>query len=75
MGNFNQIVGPGSGAIPSSSTIVTEGLALEGRGSIDHMELSEDPSVMALNAISNVREGNCQARFGVVAEVSARHFP
>ena len=87
MGDFNQIVGAGSrarlelrlalqGAFPPSITIATEGLAFEGRGSIDHIALSEDLPVASLDVISNIHEGRkLSDHFGIVAEVSARHIP
>ena len=86
-GDFNQIVGPGSRAprelrsslqeaFPPCMDIVTKGLTFQGRGSIDHIVLSEDLSVESLDAISNLHEvRKLSDHFGVVAEVSARRFP
>ena len=87
MGDFNQIVGPGSRAprelrsslreaFPPSMDIVTRELTFQGRGSIDHIALSEHLSVESLDAISNLHEERkLSDHFGVVAEVSARGFP
>ena len=86
-GDFNQIIGPGSRAprelrsslreaFPPGMDIVTRELTFQGRGSIDHIALSEDLSVESLDAISNLHEGRkLSDHFGVVAEVSARRFP
>ena len=84
MGDFNQIVGPGSRArpelqlalqraFPSSMTIVTSELAFQGRKSIDHIALSNDFAVEALDVISNINDGRrLSDHFGVIADLSAR---
>ena len=84
MGDFNQIVGEGcraprelhsklQEAFPSSMSIATAGLAFEGRGSIDHIVLSEDLASKPPEVISNVHDGKTLSdHFGVVADVSAR---
>ena len=86
MGDFNQIVGPGSRArpelrlalqraFPPSMTITTSALAFQGRRSIDHITLSEDLTVESLGVISNIHEGRrLSDHFGVVADLSARHL-
>ena len=86
MGDFNQTIGPGSHArplrlalqeaFPPSMTIVTSELAFQGRRSIDHIALSEDWAVGSLGVVSNIHEGRkLSDHFGVVAELSAQHFP
>ena len=84
MGDFNQIVGAGcrapselqsklQEAFSSSMTIATAGLAFEGRGSIDHIVLSEDLAAKPPEVISNVHDGKTLSdHFGVAADVSAR---
>ena len=84
MGDFNQIVGPGSrarpelrlalqGAFPPGMTIATSGLAFQGRRSIDHVALSEDLAAESLDGISNIHDKRkLSDHFGVVAGVSAR---
>ena len=68
MGDFNQIIVPGSrarpelrlalqGAFPPSMTIATSGLAFLGRRSIDHIALSEDLAGESLDVISNIHDG------------------
>ncbi len=86
MGDFNQIIGPESrarpelrlalqGAFPPSMTIATSGLAFLGRGSIDHIALSEDLVVESLDVIGNIHDGRkLSDHFGVVAGVSARQL-
>ena len=86
MGDFNQIVGPGSRARPElraalqgaflpSMTIATSDLDFEGRRSIDHIALSEDLAVKPLDVISNIHDGRkLSDHFGVVAGVSARQL-
>ena len=87
MGDFNQIIGPGSRAgcerqlalqraFPASMTIATSALGYEGRKSIDHIALSGDLVVESLGVISNIHDGrNLSDHFGVVADVSARIAP
>ncbi len=87
MGDFNQIIGPGSRAgrerqlalqraFPASMTIATSALAYEGRKSIDHIALSEDLAVESVDVISNVDDGRkLSDHFGVVADLSARIAP
>ena len=84
MGDFNQTSGPGSRAplelqmalqntIPPSMSIVTSGLAFQGRRNIDHIALSEDLTVQSLDIISNFHDRmHLSDHFGVVAEVSGR---
>ena len=84
MGDFNQIVGPGSRArpelqlalqraFPPSMTIVTSALAFQGRRSIDHIALSDDFAVESLDVISNIHDGRkLSDHFGVIADLSAR---
>ena len=87
MGDFNQIIGPGSRArpelqlalqkaFPSSMTIVTSALAFHGRRSIDHIALSEDLAVESLDVISNIYDGReLSDHFGVIADLSLGAFP
>ena len=84
MGDFNQIIGSGSGAprelrlalqraFPPSMRIVTSDLAFQGRKSIDHIAVSDDFAVESLEAISNIHVGQqLSDHFGVVADLSAR---
>ncbi len=84
MGDFNQIVGPGSRArpelqlalqraFPPSMTIVTSELAFQGRKSIDHIVLGDVFAVEALNVISNLHDGRrLSDHFGVIADLHAR---
>ena len=84
MGDFNQIIGPGSrpraelrsallGAFPPSMAIATSGLAFEGRSCIDHIALSEDLTCETLGVISNIHgERKLSDHFGVVADLSAQ---
>ena len=84
MGDFNQIVGTGcraprelqlalQEAFPSSMAISTAGLAFEGRGSIDHIVLSEDLAAKPTEVINNVHDSTkLSDHFGVAADVSAR---
>ena len=86
MGDFNQIIGPGSrarlklrlalqGAFPSSMRIATSDIAFRGRRSIDHIALTRDLAVESLDVISNIHdERKLSDHFGVVAAVSTRHF-
>ena len=87
IGDFNHIVGQIDGkgrraprelqlalqdAFSPNLAIVTSGLALEGRGSIDHIALSADLELESLGAISNIQEGKkLSDHFGVFAQVSA----
>ena len=84
MGDFNQIIGPGSrapaklqaalrAAFPPGMTIVTSELAFQGRKSIDHVALSDDLAVGSVDAIGNDHDGRrLSDHFGVVVDVSAR---
>ena len=84
MGDFNQVVGPGSRArlelqlalqkaFPPGMTIVTSELAFQDRKSIDHIVLSDDFAVEALDVISNIHdEGKLSDHFGVVADLNAK---
>ena len=83
IGDFNQRIGKGSRAprelqlalqeaFSQNLAIVTSGLALEGRGSIDHIALSSDLELESLGAISNIQEGKkLSDHYGVFAQVSA----
>ena len=87
MGDFNQIVGPGSRAplelraalkqaFPAGMRIATSDLDFEGRRSIDHVALSDDLAVESLDVISNTHDGpRLSDHFGVVAELSATDAP
>ena len=87
MGDFNQIIGPGSRAgrerqlalqraFPASMTIATSALTYEGRRSIDHIALSEDLAVESLGVISNIHgESKLSDHFGVFADLSLRPAP
>ncbi len=84
MGDFNQVIGPGSrapaklqaalrAAFPPGMTIVTSELALEGRKSIDHVVLSDDLAAESVDAVSNEHDGRrLSDHFGVVVDVLAR---
>ncbi len=84
MGDFNQIIGPGSrpraelrlallGAFPPSIAIATSGLAFEGHSCIDHIALSEDLTCETLGVISNIHgERKLSDHFGVVADLTAQ---
>ena len=83
MGDFNQVIGPGSrapgrlqsalqNAFPSGMTIATETLSFEGRRSIDHMALSDDLKAECVEAIGNFHEGRrLSDHFGIAASLSA----
>ena len=85
MGDFNQIVGPGSRARPElrlalrkafspSMEIATSGLVFQGRKSIDHIALSPDWAVSSVSVISNIHEGRkLSDHFGVVADLSVQN--
>ena len=87
MGDFNQIIGPGSRAgrerqlalqraFPASMTIATSALTYEGRRSIDHIAVSEDLAVESLGVISNIHDGpRLSDHFGVAADLSLRPAP
>ena len=87
IGDFNQIIGPGSrarpelrsalqGAFPPSMTIATSALTFQRRRCIDHIALSEDLATESLGVISNIHDGRkLSDHFGVVADVSASRFP
>lgn len=78
MGDFNQVIGPGSRA-PAQlrsglheafrrMTIATSDLAFQERRSIDHVALSEDFTVDSVCAISNIHgERRLSDHFGVAA--------
>ena len=86
MGDFNQAIGSGSrarhdlrlalqNAFPSSMKIHTSELVFQGRKSIDHIALSNDWVVGALDVISNIHEGRkLSDHFGVVADLTAQHL-
>ncbi len=83
VGDFNQIVGPGSRApkrlqtalrqaFPAYMTIATADLSFQGRRSIDHIVLSNDLAVGAMDVISNVHDGESLSdHFGVAVTVTA----
>ena len=87
MGDFNQIVGHTTGArsrapreqqlalqraFHPNLTIVTDGLAFQGRNSIDHIALSPRFKVETVGAISNNHEGKkLSDHFGVFARLSS----
>ena len=82
MGDFNQVIGPGSraplslqlalqDAFPSNASIVTSELAFQGRRAIDHVALSDDLTVESLAIVSNMHEARrLTDHFGVAVEVS-----
>ena len=82
MGDFNQVIGPGSrarrqlqlllqGAFPPNMKIATSEIAFQGRKSIDHIALSEDFTVESIGVVSNVDDGRkLSDHFGVFAELS-----
>ena len=84
MGDFNQIIGPGSragrerqaallAAFPASMTIATSAVGHEGRKGVDHIALSDDLVAESLGVISNVHgERRLSDHFGVTAALSAR---
>ena len=86
MGDFNQAIRSGSRAcpelqqalqkaFPSSMKIHTSELVFQGRKSIDHIALSNDWVVGALDVISNIHEGRkLSDHFGVVADLTAQHL-
>ncbi len=83
MGDFNQAIGPGSrapaelraalrDAFPPGMSIATADLTFQGRGSIDHIAVSEDLTVESIAAISNLHDGKpLSDHFGVAAGFSA----
>ncbi len=83
MGDFNQAIGTGSrapaelrsalrDAFPPGMRIATADLTFQGRGSIDHIAVSEDLTVGSIGAISNHDDGRTLSdHFGIVAEISA----
>lgn len=82
MGDFNQVIGPGSRAperlqrllqeaFPPSVRIATSEVDFVGRRSIDHIALSVDLSVDSTFVLSNVHCGRkLSDHFGVAAELS-----
>ena len=84
MGDFNQIIGPGSraprrlqtalrDAFPPHMAIVTAGAAFRGRKTIDHVALSEDLRADTPTAISNLHgDRTLSDHFGIAARVSPR---
>ena len=84
MGDFNQIIGPGSragperqsallGAFPASMTIATAAVGYQGRRTIDHVAISADLAAESLGVISNIHgERKLSDHFGVTAALSAR---
>ena len=83
LGDFNQTIESGGHVPPEvrsalriafsqNVTIPTSALAFQGRRSIDHISLSPDLNIGALDVICNVHEGRrLSDHFGVVAELSA----
>jgi len=86
MGDFNQAIGPGSraplslqlalqDAFPPNVSIVTSELEFQGRGTIDHIALSDDLTVDSLAVVSNIHEERrLTDHFGVAVEVSGGHL-
>ena len=83
MGDFNQVIGPGSRAPAKlrsdlheafrGMTIATADLAFQERRSIDHIALSEDFAVGSVCAISNIHgERQLSDHFGVVVEMARK---
>ena len=84
MGDFNQVIGPGSrapahlqsalrDAFPPDMRVVTADLALEGRRSIDHIAVSRDLAIESLGMFSNTHDGmRLSDHFGVAVELSAQ---
>ena len=82
LGDFNQIIGPGSrapkamqtalrAAFPSSMRIVTSELVFMERKSIDHVALSEDLAPPSPGVISNAHDsGKLTDHFGVYADLA-----
>lgn len=82
MGDFNQVIGPGSRAperlrrllqeaFPPSIRIVSSQVEYQGRRSIDHIALSDDLSVESTFVLSNVHDGRkLSDHFGVAVELS-----
>ncbi len=83
VGDFNQMMGPDSRApetlqralrevFPPGMSIATAALTFQGRGSIDHIAVSEDLAAGSIGAISNVHDGRrLSDHFGVAAEIFA----
>ena len=84
VGDFNQIIGPGSRArhelrsalqraFPAGMEIVTSGIEFQGRRTIDHIALSADLTANSLDVISNAHENpkRLSDHFGTVANLSA----
>ena len=68
---------PPSGSPPvrlgPNLSIATTGLGFQGRRTIDHIALSQDPADESLGVISNVHQyGDLSDHFGVVADLSVR---
>ena len=84
LGDFNQIIGPGShapkylqsallGAFPPGMTIVTAELVFGQRKAIDHIALGEGLWAESLGVISNVHSGGkLSDHFGLYARLSTR---
>ena len=84
MGDFNQVIGPGSrapadlqlalrNAFPPGMRVATADLALEGRSSIDHIAVSRDLAIESLGIFSNTHDGErLSDHLGVAAELSAQ---
>ncbi len=84
MGDFNQVIGPGSraparlqsalrDAFPPDLRVATADLALEGQSSIDHIAVSRDLAIESLGLFSNTHNGKrLSDHFGVAAELSAQ---
>ena len=81
MGDFNQIVGPGSRAPArlqlalheafQGMTVATSDLAFQGRRSIDHVALSKDFTAESVSVIRNTHgEKRLSDHFGVAADLS-----
>ncbi len=84
MGDFNQMIGPGSrapehlrsallDAFPPDMRVATADLALEGRSSIDHIAVSRNLAIESLGIFSNIQAGKrLSDHSGVAAELSAQ---
>ena len=87
IGDFNQIIGPGCRAprelqtalheaFAPALTIVTSGVAFDGRGSIDHIAINADMAAESLGSISNLLDGQkLSDHFGVFARLSPAPDP
>ncbi|MDE2780569.1 MAG: endonuclease/exonuclease/phosphatase family protein [Chloroflexota bacterium] len=84
MGDFNQVIGPGSRAplrlrsaltlaFPTGIRIVTPDLEFQGRESIDHIAVSDDLVVESVGIVSNLHgDRKLSDHYGVFADLAAR---